>query len=186
MFLITIRKMLSNKWMLICTLLGSIITVALLSSIPTYTEGITQRILIKDLENSQQAKGIFPGGYQLDYEGFWVTSDKNSFQTFKAYDQEIKNVIASRVELPILTQATYENAGVFVIPKTDASKKVSANLCSLSELEKHIKLVNGKVSSKNVENGTYEVMLSEEGIKYLDLTLGNIYTIEDTIFNSNV
>ena len=86
--------MFSNKWMLICTLLGSIITVALLSSIPTYTQGIIQRMLIKDLENSQQLTGSFPGGYQLNYEGYFVTSDKNSFKTFKSYDNEIKNVIA--------------------------------------------------------------------------------------------
>ncbi len=186
MFLITIRKMFSNKWMLICTLLGSIITVALLSSIPTYTQAIIQRMLIKDLENSQQLTGRFSGGYQLNYEGYSVTSDKNSFQTFQAYNKEIKNVLAKSPELPILTQNIYENAGVFDLAKSESTKKVSASLCSFSELEKHITLLNGKAPSKTAENGSYEVILSEGGMQNLDLTLGNTYVLRDTIDKSNV
>ncbi len=172
--------MFGNKWMLICTLLGSIITVALLSSIPTYTEGIIQRMLIKDLENSQQSTGIFSGGYQLGYDNYYVTSDNKSFQKFKAYSREINNFIAKNPELPILAQATYENAGLLVIPKNDLSRKSSATLCSLSDLEKHIKIVDGKVPSQTFENGVYEVMLTEEGMEYLNLSLGNTYDIPDT------
>ncbi len=187
MFLITIRRMFSNKWMLICTLLGSIITVALLSSIPTYTQGIIQRMLIKDLENSQQLTGSFPGGYQLNYEGYFVTSDKNSFKTFKSYDNEIKNVIAKSPEIPILTQAIYENAGTFALYKAESPNKVvSTNLCSLSELEKHITIVTGKLPSKTAENGIYEAILSEQAMQKLDLTLGNAYVLRDTIFNAFV
>ncbi|QNU67383.1 ABC transporter permease [Ruminiclostridium herbifermentans] len=187
MFLIAIRKMFSNKWMLICTLLGSIITVALLSSIPTYTQAIIQRMLVKELENSQQLTGKFPGGYQLNYEGYYVTSNKNSFKTFKSYDNEIKNVIAKSSGVPILTQAVYENAGTFTIDKTESTKKaVSANLCSLSELEEHITILNGKLPSKTAEDGIYEAILSEQAIQKLDLTLGNTYVFKDTTFDAKI
>ncbi len=187
MLLITIRRMFSNKWMLICTLLGSIITVALLSSIPTYTQGVIQRMLIKDFENSQQLTGSFPGGYQLIYDGYFVTSDKNSFRTFKDYDKKIKNVIAKNPKIPILTQAVYENAGTFALYKPEAAKKVvSTNLSSLSELEKHITILNGKLPAKTAVNGIYEAILSEQAVQKLDLTLGNTYVLKDTIVNSDV
>jgi len=178
LFLITIRKMLSNKWMLICTLLGSIITVALLSSIPTYTGGITQRMLVKDFESFQQQTGKFPGAYQINYNDLYVTRGKDSFKTFQSFGQKIKNNI-KKSDIPILTETTYESAGEFNIPKTDSGKMTFPTLCSLSDIEKHIKLIDGKMSSKNIENGVYEIILSEQGMQELDLTLGNTYILSN-------
>lgn len=73
MFLIVIRKMLNNKWMTFCVIIGSIITVAMFSSIPIYTNGVMQRTLIKDLEQYQETSNVFPGGYLIKY-GYKVNS----------------------------------------------------------------------------------------------------------------
>lgn len=177
MFLITVRKMLNNKWMLICTLIGAIITVALLSSIPTYTEGIMQRMLTKDLDNSLQSTGIYPGGYQINFEGFWIPKNENSYKIFQSYDNKVKNDISKNIDLPILTQVTYEDAGLFNITKNDAERRAAASLCSLSDMENHIKILYGRLYSKKVENGIHEVILSDEAIKSLNLTLGNTYLL---------
>lgn len=57
------RKMIKNKWLEFSLLLGLIISVGLVSSMPIYTSAILQRLLVKDLEllqtNSQQYPGIF-------------------------------------------------------------------------------------------------------------------------------
>jgi putative ABC transport system permease protein len=169
--------MLNNKWMLICTLLGAIITVALLSSIPTYTEGIMQRMLTKDFDNSLEATKVYPGGYQINFEGFWIPKNEKSYQIFQSYDKKVENEISKKINLPILAQATFENAGLFSIAKNDANRKATTTLCSLSELEKHIKILYGRLYTNKVENGVHEIILTDEAVKNLNLTLGNTYNL---------
>lgn len=63
MLLVVLKKMLRNKWLVICLLVGLVFTVALLGSIPMYTQGILQRVLTKDLENMQAYEDVYPGRY---------------------------------------------------------------------------------------------------------------------------
>ena len=60
MLLMVWRKMLSNKWMVTCLLIGFILAVAMVSSIPMYTDGILQRMLTKDLEMYPTTSGNHP------------------------------------------------------------------------------------------------------------------------------
>ena len=53
MFLLVMRKMLRNKWMVICLTIGCLLAVATISCMPIYSNSIYQRMLIKDLENYQ-------------------------------------------------------------------------------------------------------------------------------------
>ena len=58
MLLMVIRKMLSNKWMMLCLLLGMVLAVGMVSSIPMYTEGVLNRMLRRDLEEEQTRSEI--------------------------------------------------------------------------------------------------------------------------------
>ena len=54
MLFIVLRKIFNNKWLIACLLAGSILAVAMVSSIPMYTDGILQRMLVKDMENNKE------------------------------------------------------------------------------------------------------------------------------------
>lgn len=172
MLLIAIRRMLSNKWMLFCTLLGSVITVALLGSIPTYTEGIMQRMLTKDLEISQQQNGKYAGGYQINYQGYYSNANN---ELFKSFDKTISEEISNSVGIPIVTKVLYKKGSIINISGNDDGKSSPTNPCSLSGLDSHIKMVAGRLYSDKVVDGVYEVILSEEAMKTLNLTLDNTY-----------
>lgn len=179
MFLIAIRKMLSNKWMLVCTLLGSIITVALLSSIPTYTDGIMQRMLTKDLENSQKVSSQFPGGYLINFSSYF---DGKSMSNFKSFDKKITGIISKSIALPILAQSTYVGINNLSVLINDSDKKSNSTLCSISDIQNHIKLLHGQMYTDKKVDGVYEVILSEEGMKVLNLTLGKTYILSNKNF----
>ena len=51
MIQLVLRKIISNSWKVLCLLLGSILVVGMICSIPIYSNGILQRLLTKDLEN---------------------------------------------------------------------------------------------------------------------------------------
>ena len=63
MFYIAYRKIINNKYLMLCILAGFILVVALVASIPMYTDAILQRMLTKDLEAYQKRTNIYPGRY---------------------------------------------------------------------------------------------------------------------------
>ena len=59
------RKIINNKWMMLCLLGGFIIVVAMVSSVPIYTDGILQYMLTRDMKDYQIQNGKYPGRYVL-------------------------------------------------------------------------------------------------------------------------
>ncbi len=75
MFLFVLRKIASNRWKVLCLLAGSILVVAMLSSIPIYTNGTLQRLLVKEMEQYQVDTGFYPGYYVVDAQLKFSGSD---------------------------------------------------------------------------------------------------------------
>ena len=73
--------------MITCLLVGSILAVAIISSIPMYRDGILQRMLIKDLEIFQTDNNESPAVYTLDFSpmGKYDIGDEriNAYYWFK-------------------------------------------------------------------------------------------------------
>jgi putative ABC transport system permease protein len=57
--------MINNRLMVGCLLVGFILAVAMVASIPLYTNGILQRLLKDDLEAYQMKFKSFPGNYEV-------------------------------------------------------------------------------------------------------------------------
>ena len=75
MFLFVLRKIASNRWKVLCLLAGSILVVAMLSSIPIYTNGPLQRLLVKEMEQYQLDTAFYPGYYVVDAQLKFSGSD---------------------------------------------------------------------------------------------------------------
>ncbi|GAE92027.1 hypothetical protein JCM21714_1004 [Gracilibacillus boraciitolerans JCM 21714] len=60
---IILRKMLNNRWLTISLFLGLLITVSLVSSIPTYTSSVLQKLLVGELEDYQVEQQAYPGEF---------------------------------------------------------------------------------------------------------------------------
>src|SRR5690554_3080998 len=58
------RKMSKNKWLELSLLMGLVLIVAMVSSMPIYTDAILQRMLVKDLEQKQTTSNTYSGGYR--------------------------------------------------------------------------------------------------------------------------
>lgn len=55
-----LKKMLKNKWLVFCLLIGSILATSIISSIPMFSDGILQKVLIQDLNKQQEIMGTYP------------------------------------------------------------------------------------------------------------------------------
>ncbi len=176
MFLIVIRKMLNNKWMTFCVITGSIITVAMFSSIPIFTNGVMQHTLTKELEQFQESSNIFPGGYLIEYDNTYSLSNASDQNGLKLLDQKINAEMSKSINLPLITQCRYLNAGTY---EYDTESTNMIDLVALSGVSNHLKIIHGKIYSNLTTDGVYEVIASENAMKTLNLILGNTYELSD-------
>lgn len=185
MLIMVLRKMINNKWMVLCLLIGFILAVAMVSSIPLYTDGVLQRMLIRDLENYQVSSGNFPGRYHVE-ANIYSNFEKNSrIKAFRFFDEKITNDVKKEIRLPV--KAYTRNIVIeylHAVPEVQREEKPmrrSMTLETLHGLEDHIKIVKGRMYSSEKKDGVYEVIVNESTMKELDLRLDEVYLVHDSV-----
>ena len=66
MFNFAWRKMLKNRWLTFSLLIGYIMAVAIVSSMPLYSHAVLNRLLVKDLETVQTTYNTYPGRLSIE------------------------------------------------------------------------------------------------------------------------
>jgi putative ABC transport system permease protein len=179
-----LRKMIKNRWFELSLLFGLVMTVALASSMPIYTNAILQRMLVKDLENLQHHTGKFPGTYWVS--AFYPFSLDFSFRDSwtRELDGFMLKDVPNQVGLPLHTMYQERSTDVHSFSpadptRVDATKKRLAQLVAMSGLEEHIRLVDGRMPSSEPVNGVYEVLVVEGALNKLDMVLGNEFVLTE-------
>jgi len=178
------RKMAKNLWLELSLLFGLILSVGLVSSMPIYTEAVLQRMLIKDLENLQQSSGQYPGvlwasGY-LDVD----MKPEDTKKLMEQLDAYMERTVAPSFGLPlhhfVKERATDRFRFVPEDPtRIDPSVQRVADISAMSGLEEHIRLVDGRLPSKEPVDGVYEALVVENALSNLKMVLGNVFVIKD-------
>jgi len=185
MLRVVLRKMFRNKWMMLCLLIGSVISVAMLSSIPMYTDGVLQRMLTKDLEDYQQKTKIFPGHFSVQ-----IALDRGSDEKTRASDISIFNnkinAMAEEYKLPILTKYVRNTVDFLSLEygANDAEARKSSQavkIQAMSDLENHITLISGRMYTSESPNEVYEVLVTEEAYEKLNLMIDREYITRDIV-----
>ena len=181
-----------------------VLAVSLLSSIPMYTQAILQKSLIKQLDDSQKKDSVFPGSYtisitqsnikiekklaEVEQRGDDVYKDKDviayynkRLDSLKKMNDYINKNTESMINLPTLAKLHLYNTDIRAVLTGEEGLKDTRNarLLSVSDLDKHIKLVDGKMPSKTPVNDIYEVLVSELALKDYGITLGQEITLKD-------
>lgn len=182
MLLIVLRKMLRNKWLVICLLIGSILAVAMVSSIPEYTDAIFQRMLIKDMENYQTESNTFPGKYNVRVN----LANFDMEDRIAAYTEVFKEKVPSMAkayEVPIqTTNIRIQTMNMKIAPEVAGSNDNRSRMLTLDglyDVENHVKIIKGRMFSTEPVNGAYEVIVSEKAMQDWNLQLDETYIITD-------
>ena len=187
MLRMVLRRMFSNPWMVICLLLGSILSTALVSCIPIYTDGILQRMLTKDLQNYQIQTQNFPGQYRVEASLYYNFKPEDRFNAYRYFDRRIMSQYIPAYELPIISVSQSVKLGNLYVPRNESEgdkigNMMFAQLGTRSGLADHITITNGRLySDKQTEDGIYEVMVSQQAMKELELLLDGVYTLTDPV-----
>ena len=105
MFLFVLRKMAANKWMVASLLIGVILAVAMVTTIPIYSRGILTRLLLRDLQQYQDDSGIYPG--ILEISGYLNLDPtlENKLAPYDELSEQIQQQVARGIPVPMLTEA---------------------------------------------------------------------------------
>lgn len=201
-----LRKMLKNKWFILFLLIGLLVSSALMSSIPMYTQGVLQKVFIKQMESSQESNGKFPGGFEVTFsndttefakllkdEGIEAKDVAQSekvksyygklFDSFSKVDKYSREKLPDKIGIPALSKVyNYSMVSMQLLPEKETDRQEQdipfARVQSLSDLEKHIKLVDGRMPKDIAVDGVYEVLISEEALNKLNVFIDKIYVLQ--------
>lgn len=183
MLRLVLRRMSSSRWMIICLLIGSIMAIALVSSIPIYIDGILQRMLTKDLENYQLDANAFPGTYLVKSNLYYNYDEGDRLKAYLYFNNRIVNKYIGELNLPVLSSSQEIKLGNLyfkIEPDRYGIDTKYAQLGTLMGLDEHIKITNGRMYSKEARNGVYEVMVKQQTMKEMNLLLDKEYVLYDT------
>jgi len=177
------RKIIKQGWLQLSILFGLIIVVALVSSIPIYTNAILQRMLMKDMESIQLNNHIYPGALHAQLSLSKDVKQVQAEQQFNDTGAYLENHVKD-LSLPVLSYVRKKSTFYYnLIPvdptKVDATVNRTVSLSAMSGLEQHIRLIDGRMPSASLVNDTFEVLVSNQDLVNLKIVLGNEFTITD-------
>lgn len=172
------RKIINNKWLFLCLLIGALSACGVLSSIPLYSNAILQKVLTKDLENYHVQNKRSPGAYTVELVG------KGLYE--KTLVNQVRDIaerqLSTSINLPVVEELASIKLNSMKISRDGDDffneQRISANPVSLSNYEQHIKLVQGRIPSKEITGGTYEVVISLDAMNQLQLLMDQEYALE--------
>lgn len=202
-------KLNRNKFLYLSLIIGLILSVAAISSIPVYSEGIITRIIRKQINDQQKKDNSYQGIETITYnfnEGKISAQEKlvqkekrdyfddekisdyykASKDSFIKQEQFIEAEGEEACYLPMLQKNTIyltDNYSMS-LDKDKASEKDKVKyrhmrLGSLKIINDAIKVVDGRLPSKEVKDGVYEGIISENERAERNLVIGNTYVLSD-------
>lgn len=206
---IVLQKLLKKKWLTLSLVFGMTVCVALISSIPLFSDGVLQRMLIQELEQAQKDSNLYSGYYMIactdnDWKirtlltelqrqkmNFLENPDvRNHYQkklvAFTQLENTLRDNIVRQINLPVLASCTMyvlTNREIAPLHKTDFVVHTdTAKLKAVRNLKDHVKLVAGRFPDSGRPNGAYEVMVSTQAQQEFGIVLDEAYLLTDPLF----
>ena len=177
MFTILLRKMRNTKWMVLCLFLGFLMAAGMMSTVPIYMDASLQRVLIKELEEYQLKSGNYPGKYIVSASLPYGVSTENQIRILNEAPKMTADRV-NRVGIPIDNHKTVVSDNLLYLGKGDSSS-ARVRIAAMSDIEEHITMQSGEMYGQSgiAEDGSYQVIVTEEAARALGIVYGNTYEI---------
>ena len=183
MFFVALRKMIKNKWLVACLFLGCLLSVALFTSLPTYSRGVLQRMIYKEFETRQTEKNVFPMILRVRRN---IRPSEEGEDALLEYDTFVEETIFGDLQLPTLqrfTQHATSNIMVMHVSRLDDieyGKQKRGAFIHAQDLEEHVELVAGRFPAAEKTADGYEIMISERMMFGSQMMLDSKYRAAQT------
>jgi putative ABC transport system permease protein len=184
MFRMILRKIARNRWLVLSLIGGAVVAVAMVASVPLYTDGILQRMLTRDLEQAQEASGEYPGRYTI--RAPYYDPLVPFVPSFAAQDRAARAEWIPSLGLPVVAwtnRLTLEALKAVPVPaREEAPKPRRLKLEGAEGAADRIRITHGRPFSPSRADGVIEVVVTEQAYAECDLRLDEAYeaaTLQD-------
>lgn len=178
-----LKKMLKNKWLVFCLLIGSVMATSIISSIPMFSDGILQKVLIQDLNKQQEFTGTYPGN--LTFKTKNTKTSKNNlsiFEKFEQFNPIMESELIGQLEVPFIVSSTRLTMGTLDMMRAeqeyDDSQSKQVKIKSMKDLEEHINILSGRMFDPEATD-CVEVIVTEAAAARNNLLLDKEYAFYD-------
>jgi len=186
-FVVTIKRVLTQRGLALATSLGLVAAVALTMSIPIYADAVYQNILKREVADSSPGEGKQatrpPFAFMFRYVGSW--SGPVQWDKIKPLDNYMSGPVTASLGLPQKLFVRYfktESLQLFAHEKSASYKDTETPLewvsfATLSDLDKHISLLEGNypITTTSSADTLNEVLVNEAMATKLGLQAGETY-----------
>jgi putative ABC transport system permease protein len=178
--LFVLRKIAANKWMVASLLIGVVLAVAMVTTIPIYSRGILTRLLLRDLQRYQELRGAYPGG--LEVSGY-LTLDGDTDDKLAYYDELTEVVdreVRRRIAAPILTASSTLRQSYLRMhdPAAPEEDPVPADVAYAGGLLERVRAAVGRLPALTAENDrVMEAVITTETAAAGRMAYGRTYEL---------
>lgn len=170
--------MFQNKWLSICLLLGFVLAVATVSSIPMFTRGASFNEYMKSLRNSQTETGVYPGN-ALVGKALTTIATPDYARAYMEADKLVQDDLIARLGLPVQTSVKYlkaDSSDIYLF-KTD-HLTIRSSMSSLSNLKDHVRIITGRMNNPGITGDTIEAVITATDMVNHQLALNKPYDVK--------
>lgn len=171
------RKIINNKWLFFCLLIGALAACGVSSSVPLYSGAILQKVLTRDLENYHVERKISPGTYRVDMNG----AGFNEMEKADKINDIAENYLFTGYDLPVAEKLTQIQLSFLTVNRENDEhfnkQKINAYPMHISNYEQSIELLHGRLPQGITSDGVFEVAVAIEAINQLQLVQETEYSL---------
>ena len=179
MLLFVIRKMAANRWMVASLLIGVILAVAMVSTIPIYGRGILTRLLIRDLQAYQEFWGRYPGVFEVFDNVRIDPADDEQLRFIDELSDGVVRELNRGIPVAQLTQSRRITYNYVRARRNDQpeSDHVNTSVTATSGLFERVCVVAGRLPIATDNPGVFEAVITESTAASGKLVFGNNYAL---------
>ncbi|MBQ4322101.1 MAG: ABC transporter permease [Oscillospiraceae bacterium] len=184
------RKMLANRWMTACLIIGNLFLCSVASAIPVYTDATMNRVMQSQLEDVTLETGRQSGAVAVNIE----VRKREVIENMDAIRGLVEG-FAEEMELPVLSFSDWKHTDPYYLiseaqetiwgtEENRGGKKLE--LASAQDFPEHVEIVSGRLYETPMENGVIEAVVSETTMIAQDLLVGDGVELKGFEYQENV
>jgi len=185
-FVIAVKRIISQKGLALASLVGLVFSIALTTSIPVYTDAVYFRLFNESLDPNKSASSTMNkrGPFALLFSYQVDPRHLKRWEDVQPASQFLTEQAAARIGLPLKQAVRYFNSDTMALfPKGETNFNNTKTLLgwysysTLNDIEKHITILEGRLPVVDRSPGsTVEVLVSKAMANKLGLQTGEEYT----------
>ncbi len=180
---VALKRLWNNKLLTLCSLIGLTTAVALISSIPLYTDAANFKVLKDQLSMAEEGRRRPPFAFMYRYIGAWHGAIE--WDDFAAVDQYMVDSVPGTIDLPLTKRTRYIKTDNFSLFPASEATYIGirqplgwVNLGFVDEIENHVTLIEGELPrAASADDTVIDVMVSQGLAEQTGLQAGENYVI---------